>query len=345
MSAASKTEKPTQKKLKDAARKGQTFKARDLSTTCLMAVGMLFLAQDGDLLEVMQVYKGALDNGFNLPIGEYLSSLGALLLRTIAPIVLVCFLAAALPTLLQTGLRLATEAFHLNLNAVNPLNGFKRLFSLRTVKDTVKALLYLCCFGVALAVLWFQERDLLFGQLHSRIDHVFPIWGSLLRTLVLTFLGCVLIIVVIDALSEYLLFMRDQKMDPDAVKRERKEQNGSPEIKQRRQDLRMELLSEQVKSDIRNSNVVVANPTHIAVGIYFRPELSVIPFISVMETNQRALAVRLYAKKVGVPVVNDIALARRLFKTHRRYSLVQLDEFEAVLRLLAWLAEVEAAGQ
>lgn len=106
----------------------------------------------------------------------------------------------------------------------------------------------------------------------------------------------------------------------------------------------MEILSEQVKSDIENSRLIVANPTHIAVGIYFKPELLPIPFISVMETNQRALAVRAYAEKVGVPVVRDIPLARRIFASHRRYSLVSLDEVEEVLRLLMWLEQVENAG-
>jgi type III secretion protein U len=134
-------------------------------------------------------------------------------------------------------------------------------------------------------------------------------------------------------------------MDKDAVKREHKEQEGSPEVKGKRRDLHQELLSEQIKSDIRSSRVIVANPTHIAVGIYFRPEITVMPFISLMETNQRALAVRKYAAKVGVPVVTDIALARRIFKTHQRYSFVKLDELEQVLRLLVWLEEVEQAGQ
>jgi len=105
----------------------------------------------------------------------------------------------------------------------------------------------------------------------------------------------------------------------------------------------MELLSEQVKSDIRGSRVIVANPTHIAVGIYFQPEVTIMPFISLLETNQRALAVRKYAAEVGVPVITDVALARRIFKTHQRYTFIQLQEIENVLRLLVWLEQVEQA--
>ena len=62
-----------------------------------------------------------------------------------------------------------------------------------------------------------------------------------------------------------------------------------------------------------------------------------------METNQRALAVRKYAAEVGVPVITDIPLARRILKTHQRYTFIQLDEIENVLRLLVWLEQIENA--
>lgn len=343
MSAASKNEKPTAKKLRDAAKKGQTFKARDLATTCLMLCAMLYVVGDSALTEVMEVYRRIIASQFEANPSDYMKQLGGLLLRILAPLILVCFLASALPTLMQTGLAIASEILKLNFGALNPINGFKKIFSLRTVKDTVKAVLYLGCFVVAFYVVWDMEQQRLFGQVHAQVGDLFSIWSHLLLRLVLVFLGCILLIVILDALAEYWLFIKDQKMDKDAVKREHKEQDGNPEIKRRRRDLHVELLSEQVKSDIRGSRVIVANPTHIAIGLYFRPEVTVLPFISLMETNQRALAVRAYAAKVGVPVVTDIALARRIYKTHQRYSFVQVAEIEQVLRLLIWLEQVEQA--
>lgn len=343
MSSASKTEKPTAKKRRDAAKKGQTFKAKDLSSTCLMLCAIIFLVDNGTLLQVMEVYRRIIASGFAADQQRYAAELGALMFRVVAPLIIVCFLASALPTLLQTGLAIASEALKLNFGALNPIRGFKKLFSLRTVKDTVKALLYLGCFVVALWLVWLTQRHLLFAQLYASPADLFPIWARLLLALVLTFLGCILLIVILDALCEYWLYIKDLKMDKDAVRREHKEQDGNPEIKGRRRELHYELLSEQVKSDIRGSRVIVANPTHIAVGIYFRPEVTVMPFISLMETNQRALAVRKYAAEVGVPVISDIALARRIFKTHQRYSFIQLEEVESVLRLLLWLEQVEQA--
>ncbi|MCK3838848.1 MULTISPECIES: EscU/YscU/HrcU family type III secretion system export apparatus switch protein [Pseudomonas] len=343
MSSASKTEKPTPKKIRDSAKKGETFKARDLSSWCMMLCATVYLGGSDTLFQVMEFYQSIIASNFDADMQRYTTELSIVLFKAVAPLILVCFVANALPTLWQTRLAFASEALHIKFDALNPINGFKKLFSLRTVKDTVKSILYLGCFAVALWGVWVSERHLLFAQLYASPMELFPIWSHLLLVLVLAFLGCILLVVMLDALCEYWLYIKDLKMDKESVKREHKEQDGNPEIKSQRRNLHYELLSEQIKSDIRGSRIIVANPTHIAVGIYFRPEVTVLPFISLMETNQRALAVRKYAAEVGVPVVTDIALARRIFKTHQRYSFIQIDEIENVLRLLVWLEQVEQA--
>ncbi|MDD1016007.1 EscU/YscU/HrcU family type III secretion system export apparatus switch protein [Pseudomonas rubra] len=342
-SSASKSEKPTAKRLRDAARKGQTFKARDLLTSCMLLVGLALMLNDARLLEIMEVYRRLLAGGLEDDLARYSASLLRLALELILPMVLVCILGSALPALAQSGFRLASEALKLNLGALNPINGFKKLFSLRTVKDSIKALLYVLCFALALCLLWWNYRPLLFAQLHASPLALLSIWGELLLALFVLILGCVLVVVLLDALLEYWLFMREMKMDLHSVKREHKEQDGDPQIKGKRRQLHQELLNEQVRSDVRSSRMILANPTHIAIGIYFRPEVSLLPFISVIETNQRALAVRAYAEQVGVPVITDIQLARRIFQTHRRYSFLQVQEVEQVLRLLVWLEQVEQA--
>ncbi|WP_017901916.1 EscU/YscU/HrcU family type III secretion system export apparatus switch protein [Pseudomonas asplenii] len=341
--SASKTEKPTTKRLRDSARKGQTFKAKDLVISCMMLCAILFLVFGVSLLDVMEVYRRIIAAGLADDRQRYTAQLLRLGLLCILPLSLVCVLSSALPALLQSGFVLAFEALKLNLDALNPINGFKKLFSLRTLKDTVKAVLYLGSFGVALWAVWHLERQLLFAQLFAEPAELFPAWGRMLLSLLLTFLVCALLIVLLDALCEYWLYIKDLKMDLHSVKREHKEQEGDPQIKHKRRNLHLELLSEQVRSDIRGSRVIVANPTHIAIGIYFRPDLSFIPLVSVIETNQRALAVRAYAREVGIAVVSDIRLARRIYRTHQRYSFIKLQEIEEVLRLLVWLEQVEQA--
>ncbi|VFS34477.1 virulence associated secretory protein [Salmonella enterica subsp. enterica serovar Typhimurium] len=343
--SSNKTEKPTKKRLEDSAKKGQSFKSKDLIIACLTLGGIAYLVSYGSFNEFMGIIKIIIADNFDQSMADYSLAVFGIGLKYLIPFMLLCLVCSALPALLQAGFVLATEALKPNLSALNPVEGAKKLFSMRTVKDTVKTLLYLSSFVVAAIICWKKYKVEIFSQLNGNIVGIAVIWRELLLALVLTCLACALIVLLLDAIAEYFLTMKDMKMDKEEVKREMKEQEGNPEVKSKRREVHMEILSEQVKSDIENSRLIVANPTHITIGIYFKPELMPIPMISVYETNQRALAVRAYAEKVGVPVIVDIKLARSLFKTHRRYDLVSLEEIDEVLRLLVWLEEVENAGK
>lgn len=89
---------------------------------------------------------------------------------------------------------------------------------------------------------------------------------------------------------------------------------------------------------------MISNPTHIAIGIYFKPHLSPIPLISVRVTNEVALGVRKYAKEIGIPIITDKKLARKNYATHRRYDYVSFENIDEILRLLLWLEDVEMLG-
>ncbi|PRC93867.1 EscU/YscU/HrcU family type III secretion system export apparatus switch protein [Solimicrobium silvestre] len=340
----SKTEKATPKKRRDAAKRGQSFKARDLVVACLMFSGVLLVVWLGTLAEIGAAFVGAVRSGFTLDLHRYAADILLLALKVVGPIILLSIVATAFPSLLQSGFSLASEAFKINFGALNPIKGFKKIFNLRTVKEFVKAVLYLCCFSAAFMLMWWSQRKLIFSQVHASIPEIIGIWGKLIISLVLICLGCIAAVLVLDALAELFLYLKELRMEKQEVKREYKELEGDPLMKSKRKQVHMEMLSEQEKHDIENSRMVIANPTHVAIGIYFKPELSPIPFISIRESNQRALAVRNYAEKVGVPVIVDIGLARRLYRTHRRYAMVSMEEIQPVVRLLLWLQQVEIAG-
>lgn len=124
-SSASKTEKPTAKRLRDASRKGQTFKAKDLVITCLTLCGITYMVFNSSLFEVMEVYRRIIANDFDMDLQAYSAMLVLVGLKALLPLLLVCVLTSALPALLQSGFALASEALKLNLGALNPINGFK----------------------------------------------------------------------------------------------------------------------------------------------------------------------------------------------------------------------------
>lgn len=341
--SGSKTEQPTAKKKKDAALKGQSFKSKDLIISCLILFGVQYLLSFSGGTELMTLLRRIIETGFTNNMESYARAVLWSGIKLFLPFFLLCVVASAFPALLQTGFLLASKALKINFGALNPVNGFKKMFSLRTVKDVVKSLLFLISFVAAAIMFWNKNKFIIFSQVNATAPQILPVWGQLFSSLIYLCLCSALIVLLLDALAEFFLHIKDLKMDKQEVKREYKEQDGDPEIKSKRKELHMELLSEQVKSDIKSSKVIVANPTHIAVGIYMNLDVVAMPFVSVMETNQRALAVRAYAEEVGVPVVENIKLARRIFKTHQRYSFVSIEELDEVFEILIWLEQVENA--
>ncbi|WP_380178192.1 EscU/YscU/HrcU family type III secretion system export apparatus switch protein [Kalamiella sp. sgz302252] len=341
--SGSKTEKPTPKKKRDAAQKGQSFKSKDLIISCLILAGVYYLLNLSSLTEMMETWKKVIESDFQVDIHKYTLGIIWQGLKIFLPFLLICVLASVLPTLLQTGFVIASKALKLNFGAINPANGLKKLFSLRTLKEIVKSILLLASFYMAAKLFWDKEKNVVFSQLNAEPVQLFSVWGELFGTLIFICLSCMLIVIILDALAEYFIHIKDLKMDKQEVKREYKEQEGNPEIKSKRKELHMELLSEQDKSDIEKSKAIIANPTHIAVGLFLNPQIVPIPFISVLEKNQRALAVRAYAEKVGVPVIQNVKLARRIYRTHQRYSFVSMEELDNVMEILIWLEQVENA--
>lgn len=337
----SKTEKPTQKKINDAVKKGQTFKSKDIVISCLVLMGVNFIISFDFVKEMAAVWIQATQKGFSDNLEQYFLEVLTLALKIVLPFIFLCIISTTLPSLVQSGFTIATKAFKLNFNALNPVNGVKKLFSWRTLKDFIKTILYFMVFVVVATVLWENNKYNLFLQLDASLQQMMFFWGNLVNQLVIFCLAGMFIIMVLDSLIEYFLYIKELKMDKQEVKRERKDQDGNPEVKSKRRGLHLEILDEQTKLDISNSKLIIANPTHIAIGIYFNTEIVPIPFISVLETNHCAIATRRYAEEIGIPVLQDIALARRIYATHTRYSFINLDELDAVLRILIWLEQVD----
>ncbi len=339
--AGSKTEKPTEKRKRDAAKKGQTFKGKDLIITCLVLVGIEVVINFTSLREFSDILHSVVARGYHFSTQGYILQCVWFGLKIFLPILVMCIVASCLPGLLQTGLQLATKIFKLNFSALNPAKGMKKIFSLRNLKDIIKSLLYLGSFVFAVAIFWQENAARIISQLYAEPDVLLTAWGQLMHSLLMIFVVSILTVVLIDSVAEYFLHIKELKMDKKEVDRESKENNGNPEIKKKRKELHRELLSEETKRDIKKSNVIIANPRHIAIGIYLNPEVVFIPFISILETNQRALAVRRYAEKVGVPVVENVQLAREIYRTHKKHTFISLEMFNEVMDILVWLQQVE----
>lgn len=339
---AEKTEKPTEKKFRDSAKKGQSFKGKDLIAAAVVASGILTVSAVTSIRSLGGVIKRVLLAPQDINIPAYLLELFQLYLGSLMPVLLACLVPGALLALLQSRFRLATEAIKINFSHLNPISGLKKIFGLRPLKELVKALLYLLVFSVSVYVFFTHWGPYIFSLCLANIEQLIARWNQLTLTFVFLFLGVALILLLLDTMAELYLFVKELKMEKQEVKKEHKNNEGDPHIKQQRKQIHRELLSEEMKSNTRQANFILANPTHIAIAIYLNWDVMPLPFISVREVNARALAVIALAEQHNIPVVRNAPLARRIYRNNRCYSYVRDDELLEVLDIYLWLRMVEA---
>lgn len=343
---AEKTEEPTDKKRNDSAKKGQAFKSKDLITTALLLVGVVFINDIVDFHTFIDFYSILLRNSDNINADKFITILAKIFLLMVMPFIAVCSIVEIVTTLFQTRFSIATESIKLNFEALNPVQGIKKIFSKRTLKELVKSFLYLIVFIVTCYNLVDDNLKSVISIYNGNTIELIFVWVSLVITSVLVFIACASFVLVADFLAEYFLHFKDLKMDKHEVKQERKENDGNPEIKSARRRMHREILSGQEMAAIRKSEMIMANPTHIAIAIYFNPEVASLPFIALRVTNMKAKAAIAYAEKIGIPVVRYISLTRRLYQNYSQYSFISLndDTLMDVMNILIWLRQVEAAG-
>lgn len=343
MSSSSKTEKPTTKKKNDAGKKGHIWRSQDLITLIVLFGGACLLRYAFPLVDIVRDMLSEAESGFRTPLTDYVTQYAAAFAKFSAMIIGLVALLSAIPSLLMSRFRFASEAIKLDFSAVNPVNGVKKMFNLRTVKDAIKACLYLLAYALAAKIFWHTHRLQILGLSGLAPSACALSLCELAFSLAAVLLGATLVLALTDMLIEYLLYIRDLRMTREEVKREHKEQFGKPEIKEERRRLGHELLSGEVLGNVEQSNFILANPTHIAIGLYINPAIAIMPFISVMEIDERAQAVIAHAREKGIPVVRNIPLARRIFRQNRRYTFVSEDCLDDVAQVLLWLVEVEKA--
>jgi type III secretion protein U len=296
-----------------------------------------------DARELTFYFDLFVSSGFMLSTGEYARLVFTTVFKIIAGIALISVFTSALVTLIQTRFKMASEAIRLDLNAINPIKGFKEIFSIRGLKDSIKAILYLGMALTGFSVFIIKYHARLFTIPTGGIQHFINVWRGLMPLLFCYTLLPFLIIMAFDALVDFYLYIKDLMMTKQEIKQEYKNNEGDQHIKSARKQLHRELLSEQTKANILTSKMVLANPTHIALGIYFNPTAIGLPFISVVEKNSRAVAVIAFAEKNNIPVIRNISLARRIFKTAKIYTFIDSNSMDEIMRLLTWLEQMEQA--
>ena len=343
-----KTEPATPKRKEEARRQGQVAVSRDVSTAAVLlgGIGLLGAMLPLGLQKMTEMTRQGLTLSFpgawyrNISIDQVYTILiqtgvtvGALSL----PIVLGVVMLGSVATLLQTGLLWKTTAFKLDWSRINPVKGFSRLASLRSVMELVKGLLKIAIItGIAL---WVTRHDMLRipELIQFELSGVLPLAGNLAFKVGLAVSGAIAMLAVLDYAYQRYEWERSLRMSKQEIKEEQKAAEGDPLIKSRVRTVQRELVKKRMLAAVKTADVVITNPTHLAVALKYDTATMAAPVVVAKGAGVIAERIRELARHHSVPVVENKFVARTVFKLVDIGKEIPHDLYRAVAEILAFV--------
>lgn len=341
------TEEPTGRRLEEARDKGQIPRSRELTTFAVLIVGLIALIVTGPALYAasqQMVRLGfvfspeSLADPFLLP--TLLRQSLELMLRALLPFLLSCLLATLLTPIAIGGWLFTLQPLSPNFSRMNPATGLGRMVSVRSLVEMGKATLKSALIGgIAAAVLW-HERDEFLALITMPPDTgIAYLWQMLHYTLLMT-MGGMAVIVLIDVPYQLWDYYKGLRMTKEEVKREMKEQEGSPEIKGRIRQLQREAARRRMMSAIPQADVVVTNPTHYAVAIQYTTKMRA-PIVVAKGSFLLAERIIDIARENRVAIVRTPPFARALYHHAELGEEIPSALYTAAAEVLAYIYQLK----
>ena len=255
----------------------------------------------------------------------------------IAPTVLAVTVAAVGLNLIQLkGFFFSFEAMRISLSNVNPLQGFKRFVSVRSLAELVKSLLKLAIVGYAVYTVIHAERHLLLSLVDQEVPAIISVAGNLSFKLVLRVAAVMLFVSLADYGYQKWQHRKDLMMTKQEIKEEYKESEGNPQIKSRIRSIQKSLARQRMLSQVHKATMVITNPTHYAVAMTYSPEMDA-PTVVAKGVDFLARRIIKIARRQGIPVIQNPPLARALYKQVRLDETIPATLYRAVAKVLAYV--------
>jgi len=341
-----KTEQPTPRRLEEALKKGQIARSAEMQTAAVLLAGLAALTFAGQEMWQTLVASTVVTLSHlhdTVLTSDALQGYGVagalLLLKCVGPVLLATMLAGVLTAAIQNRFNTTPEALEMNWERLNPVEGFKRTFTFRNAVPTITSIVKM---AVILVLTYKGVKDVLTDPIFTMSVSVGRIGQFLAATSLAIFLRvsvALLVIAAADYSYQWWRTQRDLMMTKEEVKEEAKNTEGNSQVKAARRRRRVVRKAKQL-ADVAKADVVVTNPTHIAVALRYDRKTMRAPKVVAKGIRLNALQIREVASKHQVPIVENKPLARMLFKHARIDGEIPAQLFAAVAEVLAWVYRI-----
>ncbi len=345
-----KTEKPTPKHVKEAHKEGRFAKSPDIgswfSLTILIFLFPLLMQRSTELIVnfLALAFSSMSAPSPGLAVGLLGKGLYTILDAAFLPILLVGIV-GIVSSLAQTGLKFSTGAIGFKWKKVSPMTGIKRIFSPSGGWELAKNLLRLLLLvGVGYETAHAMVMEIL-SQQNSALGDTLNKASSMLLTSLRAIALSAFLLSGFDYIFQRRRFNQSMKMTKEEVKREMREQEGSPEVKRALRRRRNRISRLQLLSAMKESSVVVVNPTHFAVALRYDKRKDKAPRVLSKGEDEDALAIRYEAIRLKIPIVENPPLARMIYDTCNMNSEIPVDLYQKVAKLFAFVYQLSPTAK
>ena len=349
-----KTEPATAKKLDDVRKNGQTAKSKELITSIsllsLFILVKIYVGTVGQKFtevfqEIYQTFDKIIDNSNNgMRMADAVESVQKVMMSVVsitAPIFIIAVVIAFICNALQQKWMVTAEPLKPKFSKLNPLNGFKRIFSknklFETVFDTAK-LIVLC----AVVISYLKDKwDLVMKMYSYTLMQGIELTGSIIIDIGMRISLWFAVIGAADFAYQKYKFNKDIKMTKQEVKDEYKNAEGDPQIKGKIRQKMREVSQRRMMQDLTQADVVITNPTHFAVAIKYTPEAHSAPIVVAKGADYLAQKIKGIARENGIEIVENKPLARMLYANVDVGQEVPPELYQAVAEVLAMVYKMQ----
>jgi flagellar biosynthetic protein FlhB len=351
-SGQEKTEQPTAKKLRDAKKKGQVPRSKELNSMTIMvfgAMGLLFMGnhmishisgfmQRGFTLTRNDVFsEHALFERFGIAISDALTAIG--------PFLFLMTVVAIFTPLSIGGWSFSVEALAFKGDRISPLAGLKRIFSSRGLMELVKAIAkFLVVASVAVVFLW-SKADEFLGLGAQPLALALQNGAWLIGQSFLVVSSTLIVIAAIDVPFQLWDHAQKLKMTLQEVRDEMKDTEGKPEVKSRIRQVQQEMAQRRMMEKVPQADVIITNPTHYAVALKYEHGSMAAPLVVAMGRDLIALRIREIAEFHDIEIFEAPPLARALYAGCKLDREIPAQLYFAVAQILAFVFQLRSARE
>lgn len=346
-----KTEMPTPKKLRDARQKGQVCTSKDVVSTAILlvmlsVVGVMALVLTDDVANLIRYIGLRIEENDAFALREAGKMALVVVCKHSFIFVLLAAAVGVVANVVQVGFLLSFEPLKPDLKKVNPAEGAKKIFCLKNLFEFAKNVVKVLFLGYLIYKIILNSIPALLPMCYGTLDDVFPCLKAILKSLACYTVFGYVVIAVVDRLFQQRNFTKQMMMTKDEVKREYKEMEGSQEVKQAQRQFRNEILQgEPPAQAVKKADVVVTNPTHVAVGIRYRADEAPLPKVVCAGMDAVAKEIREAAVREGVPLMENVELARALYAQVKVEEFIPVELVEPVAEVLKLVKAMNDAKQ